>query len=261
MKLLKVIAVAFVMLHSPTQATDPHQLMETAVHEFHSEILGDDIAIAVALPFGYANTDENYPIILALDGDVMFGITSEIPRLMAFENSMPKVIVASVLYGNFQNWISKRSRDMHAKNDGARKFLSAIETEVMPFLSQHYRIDEARKTLYGHSSGGAFSLYIATQNPQLFQQVFASSPSLEEEPATAKMILKLARENIHILPKTFISVGDAEAATIEALKPLTELMEEKAAAHTFKFKTYENNTHMAVIAGAYSDGLRWLFRK
>jgi|GEM_PF-1168431 len=231
------------------------------VYDFSSKLMKDEFKIAVSLPFGYGRKEATYPLILSLDGDVMFGLTREVPRLMSFEGTVPEVIVVSILYGDFRSWIAKRQRDFHSKDGGADIFLKALRDEIIPFVSERYRVNADDKTLYGHSSGGVFALYTAFEDPTLFNRVLASTPSLEEEPAWAESMVKTLADKPYSGPKLIITLGSKETQTKAALAPLLADLGKSEKPVQFRYKEYEGVTHMAVIAGAYADGLRWLFQK
>lgn len=260
-RFFKVVILTLVCNWGPVNASEPHSLSNTHVHAFASQVRDAQLQIVVSLPFGYDAANGTYPLIVALDGDVMFGLTSEIPRLMSFEGSMPNVIVASILYGDFQSWIKGRNRDFHSHNDGSKAFLETLRTEILPFLASNYRIDENSKTLYGHSSAGLFSLYAGINNPKLFQHILASSPSLEEEPALSETLLEQVDKSQVNLPKIFISLGGAEEKSAKTVLPFVKSLQSYNSANTIKFQHYEDTPHMAVIGGAYADGMRWLFSK
>ena len=61
---------------------------------------------------------------------------------------------------------------------GAADFLRFIQTEVKPYIEQHYRIHNKKQHFFGHSFGGLFGLYILFHQPNLFQYYTLASPSL-----------------------------------------------------------------------------------
>ncbi|MCB5190029.1 prolyl oligopeptidase family serine peptidase [Methylobacillus arboreus] len=65
-----------------------------------------------------------------------------------------------------------------AKQGGADRFLSFIETELKPQLAKEFRIDSQRQALFGHSYGGLFALHVLFTQPQAFQTYIVSSPSI-----------------------------------------------------------------------------------
>lgn len=230
-------------------------------HMFTSTILKDEFHIVVSLPFGYDRSDKRYPLLLALDGDGMFGMESDIPRLLSFEGRVPPMIVASIVYGDLQTWFQKRKRDFHPANDGARTFLAALGDEIVPFLEATYRVDPASRTLYGHSSAGLFAFYAGIQSPSLFSGIIATSPSLEEEPAWAATFDHMIDQNRTALPKMYVSVDGSETAMLAAVAPKVAALSAALPAGQVKFETLAEGSHMAVIPKAFTAGLHFIFVK
>lgn len=236
-------------------------LQGSEVHAFQSELLNDELQVAVSLPFEYARSGQDYPLLLALDGDVMFGMASEIPRLLSFEGKVPPMIVASVVYGDFQDWIAKRQRDFHSANGGADTFLAALKAEILPFIQQTYRIDPENQALYGHSSAGLFAFYAGVREPGLFSRILATSPSLEEEPDWAATFVGLIDANTNGLPMIYVSADTSEPAVQAALKPQLVALSGKLGAHQLKADILNEGSHMAVIPKAFTSGLHFLFAR
>lgn len=254
-----VISAVFAVATHPAAAQNapmPASLPGTVQHTLASDLLGEDITIAVSVPFGYGQGDTRYPLLVALDGNVMVGMATEIPRLMAFEGTAPPMVVAGILYADMQSWFRGRMRDFHPKDDGAATFLKALRDEIVPFIEAHYRTKPDDRALYGHSSGGLFATFAAIEAPDLFARILATSPSLEEEPDwAAGLLLKLAGNAV--VPKLYMSVDASEAAMITAIVPFAAHLRAREAA--FRYDTLDQGGHMAVIPAAYAQGLRWLY--
>ncbi|WP_262694350.1 alpha/beta hydrolase [Kordiimonas aquimaris] len=253
------VSIGSVAGQAQDDANTEVSLVGTTAHAFTSDIMGEDITIAVSIPFGYNQSEDAFPLMLALDGNVMFGMTSEVPRLMSFEGSAPPMVVASIFYGDFQKWIAGRARDFHSKDGGAEKFLAALRQEILPFIAANYRIKDDDKALYGHSSGGLFAAFVAAEAPTLFQRILASSPSLEEEPAWAPTLLAKMRANTAGLPRIYFSVDKSEVAMQAAIAPFDTLLSGDATQGRYRYDVIDQGGHMAVIPNAYGKGLRWLY--
>lgn len=244
--------------HVPTVLAEGFEIVGTEVHQLQSEKLGETVDIAVALPFGYQATSSKFPLILALDGDVMFGMSAEIPRLLSFEGKVPPMLVATIAYRDLNKWIQKRQLDFHPADGGADRFLQAVTEEVLPFLKTNYRIDDNAIGLYGHSSAGLFSVYAGLKSPRMFTHILATSPSLEEEPEWAQGFLPLIAEADH-LPKFFLSSETSEQAVHAALAPTLGALQSKAGSGNIKYQRLQAGGHMAVIPASYVAGLHFLF--
>lgn len=163
----------------------------------HSNILNEDRAILVSLPDSYndpTKTDQEYPIIILLDGYVHFKTTSATVHFMASRTNrnylMPETIVVAI-----EN--VDRERDftitkLHTKRantmGGGQKFLDFIEKELIPHVDTHYRTAPHR-TLIGHSLGGLLTLNAYLDPNSLFDAYLVVDPSIwwEESNMDAKV--------------------------------------------------------------------------
>lgn len=64
---------------------------------------------------------------------------------------------------------------------GADGLLRFIEAELLPKLAEIATINPARRTLFGHSFGGLFTLYALFNRPDLFRTWIAASPTIHWE--------------------------------------------------------------------------------
>ncbi|QCO18304.1 alpha/beta hydrolase (plasmid) [Azospirillum brasilense] len=61
---------------------------------------------------------------------------------------------------------------------GRDDFLAFLETQVIPAVEARLPIDRQRRTLFGHSLGGLFSLYVLYTRGDLFQTYIAADPAI-----------------------------------------------------------------------------------
>lgn len=61
---------------------------------------------------------------------------------------------------------------------GSGKLLDFIEGELFPRIAEMTAIDARRRSLFGHSFGGLFTLYALFERPALFANWIAASPSI-----------------------------------------------------------------------------------
>lgn len=259
MKLASMFGFVMVFLSGAASAQgDEFRLVATDAHSLESEILGETIEVAVSPPFQYNASDAAFPLLLVLDGDVMFGMASEMPRLLSFEGKVPPMIVATVAYNNLNKWIQRRGLDFHSADGGAENFLKTLEEEILPLLKEKYRVDESSVGLYGHSSAGLFAVFAGVQSPGLFTHILATSPSLEEEPEWAESFLPLI-EAAPKLPKFYFAADASETAVHEALAPSLAAIVAKSGAELAKYERFDAGSHMSVIPASYVAGLHFLF--
>ncbi len=64
------------------------------------------------------------------------------------------------------------------RTGGGEEFLSFIEDALKPMLQARFPIDRSRQTLFGHSFGGLFALYVLFRRPTAFRTWVAASPAI-----------------------------------------------------------------------------------
>ncbi|TDK32348.1 alpha/beta hydrolase [Rhizobium deserti] len=61
---------------------------------------------------------------------------------------------------------------------GTRELLDFIEKKLFPRLGEMVRLDTTRRSLFGHSFGGLFTLYALFERPSLFANWISASPTI-----------------------------------------------------------------------------------
>ena len=122
------------------------------------------------------------PVLYLLDGNAHFplAVNAVNPDLQ-----LPLIVGIGYVSDNAYS-INERRRDYtfavqdetFKNGGGAANFLRFIQTEVKPYIEQHYRIHNKKQHFFGHSFGGLFGLYILFHQPNLFQYYTLASPSL-----------------------------------------------------------------------------------
>ncbi len=127
-----------------------------------SEVLGEERIILLYSPDKSFTTD-SVILIYLLDGEF-----SEYRFNALVDNkSSNRYIGLSIVN-------TDRRRDLLAVY-GADKFLEFISMELIPFMEKDYLVEN--RVLYGHSFGGAFSIFAMLNHPGLFNKYIASSPT------------------------------------------------------------------------------------
>ncbi|MCA9719865.1 MAG: alpha/beta hydrolase, partial [Myxococcales bacterium] len=185
----------------------------TFVHDLHSEIVGEDFRISVALPQGFIPGMEPpeggaFPVIYVLDGYWAFGGAAELARSQA-PYSIPHAIVVGIAYEDTSAWgrLLRRTRDFtptawdlyaevndrdlenrlaqgdsapfdHYPMGGAEAFLGFLQDELKPMIEASYPVDASDATIVGSSFGGLFASYVLLNEPSAFQRYVIVSPGL-----------------------------------------------------------------------------------
>lgn len=172
-------------------------LYDTEVKSLASSFADQEYRLFVALPRGYATSEERYPVLYVLDADILFGTITETARLLPLEGfflgrqSVPDLIVVGIAYpGGFDEMAEKRGRDFtptselgvdpQSEPDGAARFFRFLKEQALPFVDQTYRTDPGDRALIGSSAGGLFILDTLLRHPGTFQRYIATSPRMDE---------------------------------------------------------------------------------
>jgi predicted alpha/beta superfamily hydrolase len=259
-----------------------------------SDLTGKDYLISVGLPYGYHDEPEkNWPVVYLIDGNMYFGMVTEIVRSMAWCGSTSDAIVAGIGYATEtqmdEAWMDrvtmrmddlspvrdeerekKRSQDWkrEVKTGGAANFLEFIGGEVMSLVESNYRVDTNDRTLAGHSLGGLFPLFAMFQDPGQFTNYVACSPSIYWKGQVMLEIEKLFASEESALPaRLFLSMGELEKEdedddSFEGMMRLFDQLESREYKQ-FEMvkKLFPDEDHCTVLASSFAAGLKWALRK
>ena len=205
-----------------------------------SKYSGRKYRISIGLPYAYHksrgsggpfdNPLEHWPVIYVVDGDLYFGMVTDIVRAMAWCGTTTDAIVVGIGYPQdkdpqeaWRNIYAWRSGDLTPARDevsdqgiatwvkrpassgGASDFLKFIQYELIPTIDKDFRTAPQRRILAGHSFGGVFAAFALFEAPGLFSTYLVGSPALahgdrfifKHEEAFAKRHKKLAAQ-VHL---------------------------------------------------------------
>jgi uncharacterized protein len=162
-------------------------LFDTEERTLSSAIVGRDYHLSVALPESYATSDQAYPVIYLLDGDLILGMAAGLTPISRWCLGTPEVIIVGIGYDmeSYTQLLQLRERDFKipevrdAPADSyADRFLNALTQEMIPFIEANYRTIPTDRCLYGYSSSGFFVLYALFHQPDAFQRYICGSGDL-----------------------------------------------------------------------------------
>ena len=209
-----------------------------------SKHTGRTYRISIGLPYAYHtsrgsggpfNTPlERWPVVYLVDGNVYFGMVTDIVRSMAWCGTTTDAIVVGIGYPigyphdedpqeAWRDEFAWRHLDLTPARDeaaekgsefwlkrpsptgGAGHFLDFIRHELMPVIDTDFRTDPTKRILAGHSFGGLFAAFAFFAAPGLFSTYIVGSPSLahgdhfvfKQEEAFAKGEKRLAAD-VHL---------------------------------------------------------------
>ena len=235
---------------------------------FHigSTAVGRGFHIHVRYPEGYDPEQARlYPTVYLTDGDSLFPILAANHLFLTYDDGLPEAIVVGIAYGGFDPAVNRRNIDFQspgegvtAEQAGAEAFQRFLKTELIPEVERRYRSDPARRVLFGQSRGGAFVLYSAVTDPDLFQGRIASNPSITPgiesllEPAAPA-----ARSDLTLV----VASGTRDRPDLQ--REAAHWLSTWEARHDRPWRLHgvriEGGTHAANAPDAYREGLRRLF--
>ena len=212
-----------------------------------SATLGEDREYFVHLPEGYeSDPTRRFPVLYVLDGTTQSGHTAASAALMARVGIIPPMIVVGVpsIDGDTRNR-DYTPPDMRLDTDdpaspkgAADRFLTHLETELIPAVEQAYRTTRPRM-LAGWSRGGLFVVYSQIVSPAAFDARFAHSPALWRENSALVGQLEQAL-SVSPAPEGFLfmSLGDAEnEKMLSAFQDAVGVLERRSSP-TIRWKAY-----------------------
>ena len=129
-----------------------------------------------------------------------------------------------------------------------------IELELLPWLNEHYDVNNSQYALFGHSLGGLYTLYLFLQYPNLFHRYVAVSPSIWWN---NKQLLNLLveKETAPTQPLA-IYVGGDEGDMIDDASAFQKTMFSQKKQMDFYIAMNEN--HASVIPTTISRAFRFI---
>ncbi len=141
---------------------------------------------------------------------------------------------------------------------GTGELLDFIEHELLPKIADMVRLDPARRSLFGHSFGGLFTLFSLFERPGLFKNWIAASPTIYWEGSEILNNEARRRDAPGNAPFLHLSAGEYEG---DELAPF-QYRNEDAEARLEKRKTERTISlarEMAVRLNGTADSIRTEF--
>jgi len=185
-------------------------------YTIHSEYTNTEYGINILYPETY-NETSSYHTIYILDGDDYF---KEIVNVIEDTNREDIILIGIGYTGKNRRGMDysyPKDNDFPSESGGAKEFIDFINHELIPYVEDELYITSSDKSLFGHSLGGYFALYVLFQQEQAnpFDNIIAASSNfiwynaylfdLEQQYFDAQNTLN---KNL------YITVGDLEGASI-----------------------------------------------
>lgn len=245
------------------------------IKELDSKILNEKRTINVYLPEDYDKDTARYSVIYLLDGsaDEDFIHISGLVQFNSFEwiKRVPKSIVIGIANTDRKRDFTfpstvKEEQKTYPTTGHSDKFISFIETELMPFVKTNYRVSSG-STLIGQSLGGLLASEILIKKPSLFNHYVIVSPSLWWDNGSllnhSTNTLSSVTEKINIniaVGKEGKGLGVTNRTMEEEAKLLSEKIEDLKNKHLkVRFNYLPEEDHATILHQAVSNAFKWLY--
>ncbi|MBB3696572.1 hypothetical protein KMW28_23925 [Flammeovirga yaeyamensis] len=187
-KLLLFLLLSY-QTFSQTKTTD---LVLGEKLKFPSEILSDTIECWIRVPDQFTNAQtkiDSIALLMLLDGDEYFRMSSDIAELYEWSKKMPLTIIVGLpstgesryKYYTPTNVKSNKSVQdslLYAQTGHFSDYEQALKKELIPALEKLYNVKFNAKTIFGHSNGGIGALSFYTSKEKVFDKFIVASPAL-----------------------------------------------------------------------------------
>lgn len=278
----KLVAIASLSLAlfvptAPPQSQEPvarHDMPDSVTigsrFTLHSAVLGEDREVSVHLPATYGTERRAYPVLYVLDGEQIFVPLVGVAQALEWAFRAPALIVVGIHNTNRTRdlttpWTSAAPKGMYetaaARSGGADRFLSFLQTELIPEIDRRYRTTRFR-ILFGHSFGGLFALHALTQSPGLFTATIASSPPAfwngnEEIDHLTRLFARSPPVSGYLFVSAAAKEFDDTPRAVGTIEELVRLRD-PATLHAL-VRTIPGTDHGTVLLGAAQSGLELAF--
>jgi len=253
-------------------AEPPVGLLNSREHRLMSKAVGCEYVIQVRLPDSYDKGDARYPVVYVLDGDIVFGLASDVATQLPRRKDGPEVIVVGVAYGGtVDTWWNTRARDLtpacrnapapkeFPNGGGARNFQDFLATELMPYVDSRYRTQPGDRTLVGYSFSGTFAMHILFTQPELFQRYVIISPGLGwDKDQLFETEAEYHARSSRLPAVVYLAYGDQEGrSALARFRRLVQLLDSRHyEGLRWMSQVFPDETHMSIYPVAFTHGLK-----
>lgn len=169
----------------PAAAAAPFTLAGATSHFLHADATGGDYRLDVFVP-ATPPPSGGFPLVLLLDGHGCFATAVEAVQRMGRRPDATAVspLMVAALTAVGDDPLGHRQRDFTSPlagregAGGAGAFLAFLHDMVLPLAARLGPVNHQRRTLFGHSLAGYFTLWVLANHPGAFNNYVAISPSV-----------------------------------------------------------------------------------
>ncbi|WP_374518765.1 alpha/beta hydrolase [Undibacterium squillarum] len=257
-------------------ASKPYVIAQT--YTLQSQVLNEQRELNIMLPEGYHEHPEmRYPVVYLLDGGQHEDFTHMAGAVQyasfSWVQRLPPVILVGIANTDRKRDMTFKASPkfvwpkwMHAYTDayknagGSDAFIRYIETEVQPYVQQHFRTGPD-KMLVGQSLAALLATEILLKKPALFNQYVMMSPSLWWD---NQSLLKQAPQLLRNMPaapmKVYLAVGNEGPEMVNDARALAALIRKHKPRNTqFVFEYLPKEDHGTILHPATLNAFAHFF--
>lgn len=231
-----------------------------------SRVLNEQRKIKIYLPEEFKQgSNTKFDVIYLVDGETHFDDFLFIYKFAKNQNFLPPLILIA-LPNNYSSNGNMRDRDFlpektndNLKAGGADNFITFLKNELIPYMNKKLPVS-GNNSLFGHSLGGFFTMYVLLKEPDLFTNFYCSDPAF---PWNNGKIFSMAEDtfkSMKELNKTLWIIGVEETYKNVGIAKMDTILKAMAPAGlNWKTSIYPNETHMSVRFKGIYDGLKYSY--
>jgi predicted alpha/beta superfamily hydrolase len=256
-------------------------LPNTEVRYLDSTNTHESYRIYVSIPAEYyIHPNKKYPAIFLLDADYSFPIVTAITNHLSDRNRIPPMFIFGIAYAGAPAYELHRTQDYtptyvadggygaqyQKLSGGAPKFAAFLQSELIPYLNQSFRLNDQR-TLVGHSFGGLFGSWSMLNNPALFSSYIIVSPSLwYDNNYMFKLEKTYAKSHKQLPVNVFFGIGSKENGgdfkMVDSLNNYVKMLQQQNYKNfKSKYMILPNDDHDMIFPDAFTQGIMYLYEQ
>jgi predicted alpha/beta superfamily hydrolase len=229
-----------------------------------SAVLRQDKEIYVGLPAGFNDTTA-YPLVILLEGEVVFETFAPLTKLAAQLDEIPPCIVIGIPFHN-KHLEYAPVISAHTQSGFADTMLQFYRRELFPLLESRYTLTTDR-IIWAHSAlGGIFGTYLLIGPDDQFTGIISSSPALrwmQEYMSREDIFRETAKKGRMFYYLTF-GGNEAEAYMgdmFQRVKDFKQRLENEAPDNLiWQYRLNENDDHFTNAVESFIEGLILYFK-
>jgi predicted alpha/beta superfamily hydrolase len=206
------------------------------------------VTYLVHLPYGYASSGKDYPVLYMMNGQSVSSFANAVATLEYLSKErIPDMMLVGISNTGVASgyWSCPDDSGNVTLGDTFGKFM---KEDLFAEIRRNYRVNDY-KILFGQSNAGLFVLYSFLTQPDLFNAHIVASPMFGWCPMYYMDKTKaFLRDNPSLKRKLYVSYGDLDY--IEVLKHINdfeEVLKQSRTSFQWKIELTENAGHVPLI--------------